>query len=365
MLTNLNNQTLLSELSELVKKERELVTQVLKYLTEVESRKLYLERGYSSMFKFCVEYLCYSEAEAMMRIQAMRLMRSLPQIEDKIESGNLSLTNAAQIHNQFRKESQRRVELKQAPLDAKEKLEIINELEKTSTRQCEKKLASIFPEIQLVEPQEKTKILRDEKYLIQFTADQELMNKLEKLKGLLAHQNFQGRYDLLFNELADLALKKLDPELKGTKPRASNATPPGSPMVKGTLNPTPPGAFTVRGTSNPTPMAKPETTASENFASAVKTEHGRSRYIPQSVKRQVWLRAKGQCEYCDPLTGKTCSSRHALEFDHKLPFSKGHCESHPTFLIRLIQSVSPGPKAKLTTGVPGATPASSAIACQI
>ena len=291
MLIQLNDQALLSELSQLVTRERELLTQVLKYLLEVENRKLYLQRGFSSMFKFCVEYLNYSDSEAQVRIQAMRLIKSLPQVEEKIETGSLSLTNAAKIQNQFRKEASRRKDLSQKPLEISQKLEIVLELEKTSTRECERKLALVFPEIQQVEPIEKTKALRDEKTLIQFTANKQLIEKLEKLKGLLAHKNFSGRYDLLFTELADIALKKLDPELKPSRqPKAlsyserSNATPPGAHQVR--------------------PIR-------------------RSRYIASSIKRRAWFRAQGQCEYVDSVSGRACKSRHALEFDHKLAFAKG------------------------------------------
>src|SRR6185436_11889542 len=83
MLKKLNDQTLLGDLKTLVQQERELVTKILKYLLEVENRKLYLKRGYSSMFKFCLAELKYSNAEAQIRIQAMRLLRTLPQWRKK------------------------------------------------------------------------------------------------------------------------------------------------------------------------------------------------------------------------------------------------------------------------------------------
>lgn len=40
-----------------------------------------------------------------------------------------------------------------------------------------------------------------------------------------------------------------------------------------------------------------------------------SRYIPQSVKNNVWNRDKGQCV--------ECGSKEFLEYDHIVPFSKG------------------------------------------
>ena len=50
---------------------------------------------------------------------------------------------------------------------------------------------------------------------------------------------------------------------------------------------------------------------------AVKPEKATlSRYVPSAVKREVYLRDKGQCGYVDPVSGRRCSSQQFLEFDH-------------------------------------------------
>jgi 5-methylcytosine-specific restriction endonuclease McrA len=41
------------------------------------------------------------------------------------------------------------------------------------------------------------------------------------------------------------------------------------------------------------------------------------------MKRAVSSRDQGACGYKDRKTGKTCGSRHALEFDHIFPLSLG------------------------------------------
>ena len=58
-LKRVTDADLLSELKVLVCEERKLLKQVLEYLEEVESRKLYLKEAYSSLFAFCTEYLGY------------------------------------------------------------------------------------------------------------------------------------------------------------------------------------------------------------------------------------------------------------------------------------------------------------------
>jgi 5-methylcytosine-specific restriction endonuclease McrA len=48
-----------------------------------------------------------------------------------------------------------------------------------------------------------------------------------------------------------------------------------------------------------------------------------SRFIPAAMKRAVSSRDHGACCFRDRKTGKTCGSRHGLEFDHVFPLSLG------------------------------------------
>ena len=89
---NLNNQQLLSQTKLLVQKERNIHIQVLRHLGEIDSRKLYLEQGFSSLFDYTVKELGYSEGAAYRRIKAMKLCRDLPDTENRLQSGRLSLS---------------------------------------------------------------------------------------------------------------------------------------------------------------------------------------------------------------------------------------------------------------------------------
>ena len=249
---------LILKLKNMIQKERDLVSEVLRHLREVESRQLYLARGYSSMFAFCTGLLGYSEAEAHIRIQAMRLIKSLPTVERQIEEGSISLSVAAQAQSCFRRER----------VGENEKLEIVNELIGASTRQAERKLAARFPNKPRPEIE---KPISEELTRIEFTATKQQLQKFHRLKGLLAHKNFEGRYDLLFEELADLALKKLDAPLLG----------------------------------------------------APQGQKQRTRYIPISTRKLVWRRAGDQCQYRDPSSGKRCDCKHALQIDHIQEFANG------------------------------------------
>lgn len=50
----LNDDTFLKKTHTLVQEERRLNLEVIRHLKEISSRKLYLERGYPSLFEMCV-----------------------------------------------------------------------------------------------------------------------------------------------------------------------------------------------------------------------------------------------------------------------------------------------------------------------
>ena len=113
----LSNYELLSRTKSLVQKERETHIQALRHLREIESRKLYFSQGFSSLFDYAVRELGYSEGAAFRRIKAMRLCRDLPEAEEKLQSGKLSLSSASQLQNFF--EKQKKAGLKKRVLPEK------------------------------------------------------------------------------------------------------------------------------------------------------------------------------------------------------------------------------------------------------
>jgi hypothetical protein len=167
---------------------------VLKYLREVQKRRLFVERGYSSLFAYCTGKLGYFEPEAMLRIQVMRLTRAVPEAGKKIEEGELSLSVAAKIQSA----------VKEAPEKAKE---LVRELTGASKREAERRLAEVFP--QEARP-EKARPVNEDKVEIRFTVTREEYELFQKLMDRKAHVNFERKYEKLFTALAKAELKKLE-----------------------------------------------------------------------------------------------------------------------------------------------------------
>jgi hypothetical protein len=125
----------------------------------------------------------------------------------------------------------------------------------------------------------------------------------------MAHRNFEGSYAKLFEQLADLALKKLEPNApERTVTSTQNEAVSREESVKEKTNEDSKedAKERIRGSAR---SAKP------------------SRFIPAAMKRAVSSRDQAACCFKDRKTGRACGSRHALEFDHVLPLSLGGATS--------------------------------------
>lgn len=210
----LSNDQLVHKLVQLACNERQLLGEVLRHLQEVERRGLDTEMAYPSLYEFCVKELGYSEWEAHVRIQAMRLVKAVPEVERRLEAGEITLSVVAKAQKQFR-----RAEKRKQPVPDVKKAEILNLLCGSSAREAEKKLAEYFPEP--LPPRETVRMLADGKVKIEFVVDRELWERLESLLRVRMHTNVEKRWDVFIGDMAKLAWRAWHPlgrvkELPGT-----------------------------------------------------------------------------------------------------------------------------------------------------
>src|SRR5262245_25793202 len=91
-LSHLTDSAVLEGLVRVSCDSRRALAQLLCHLAEVDHRKLYLAKGYSSLFTYVVEFLRFSENEAQKRIVAARAAREYPVIFELVAQGELHLT---------------------------------------------------------------------------------------------------------------------------------------------------------------------------------------------------------------------------------------------------------------------------------
>ncbi|HLE00595.1 MAG: hypothetical protein A2428_16255 [Bdellovibrionales bacterium RIFOXYC1_FULL_54_43] len=286
-LKSLSDSDLLNQTRLLVARERELTTELLWHLREVEHRRLYAEEGYSSLFDYVTRGLGYAEGSADRRISAMRLLKELPEIEPALKTGELSLSNASALQHFFKGEQKDRGKT-YSPVAKKE---LVAKVTGKSRRDCDRLLAELAPETPRPENARPISATQTE---IRFTAEETLLAKIEKLKSLLSHRNPNPSYAELIEMLADMALKRLDPEQK----------------ADATLEPRP--------EENPA-----EKRAATPPAESIKRIPKQTRHIPQKLRRSVWKRDQGQCAFINRETGVRCGSNHLLEIHHLRDFSLG------------------------------------------
>jgi hypothetical protein len=97
--------TIFSNGSRLRGAERAVLLKILRYLNEVERRRLYVPRGYASLYDFCTDFLKYSRTAAWRRIHATRCIERFPHVAELLRSGELTLTVAAMISRVLTKEN--------------------------------------------------------------------------------------------------------------------------------------------------------------------------------------------------------------------------------------------------------------------
>src|SRR5947199_10254831 len=75
--------------------EKEGTKRVLFALQKIERERIHIEIGYESLHAFCERELDYSSGEAHRRVQAMRLLKALPEVEAALDQGEMTLTTMA------------------------------------------------------------------------------------------------------------------------------------------------------------------------------------------------------------------------------------------------------------------------------
>ncbi|HET8935712.1 MAG TPA: hypothetical protein VFN67_19830 [Polyangiales bacterium] len=83
---------LVSRLERLVKVDRAVSAKLLVHLGEVDTRGLYRERAFSSMFGYCLGALGMSEGEAGLRVLAARVIRKFPLVGERLGAGAVHLS---------------------------------------------------------------------------------------------------------------------------------------------------------------------------------------------------------------------------------------------------------------------------------
>ncbi len=309
-LRRIGNRQLLHALRDLSRRDRQLEADLLAHIAEVDSRKLYREEGYPSLFQYLVEELGFSEDAAYNRIQAARTARAHPEILERIRKGELHVTavkllaphitraNHAELLERAKHKTKRQIDELVADLaprpDAPPLVRRVPEPKAPEARLGEpatgagsrsawespaaRQAATAAAVLTARSSPRRPEPLGGERFKVQFTADRAFVETLRELQALLRHQVPDG-------DLARILGRGLGLLLEDTKRRKFGKT--------------------QRPAREPRPVG----------------DEPPSRHVPNSVRREVAERDGESCSYRGR-SGKVCGSKDFLEYEHQDAWAK-------------------------------------------
>jgi hypothetical protein len=292
---SMSDAALLDEVSRLARDERHASARLVAHLAELDARRLFLGAGFPSLFAYCTEALHLSEDAACNRINAARLVRTVPGVLGMLQDGRLNLTTIRLLKPILGDERRDEV-LAAAAGKSRREVELLvaryapGPLIPASIRKLPEPKAMAMPPpvapdppahlpvAALPSPSRRAVVapLAEDHYKVAFTARAETYRKLRRAQDLMRHQVPDGNPA----EIIDRALSLLVEELERRK-LAAVSRPRRSPGGK-----------------------------------------SGSRHIPAEVRRSVWLRDGGRCGFVSK-DNRRCGSESFLEFHHLRPHALG------------------------------------------
>jgi 5-methylcytosine-specific restriction endonuclease McrA len=171
--------------------------------------------------------------------------------------------------------------------------------------------------------------LSEGRYMVQFTADQQLQDKLIQAQELMRHENPRGDFVAVFERALDLLIADRKKKLFGlrTSSRSRRTATPVAKAEGASANDavqTPAAAVAAEEASvrpdelnglHPLELDVASTERMRDSEARAQRENQRSRYIPRAVRREVMARDGYQCTFMGP-EGTRCPERGRLQLDH-------------------------------------------------
>ncbi|RYZ65865.1 MAG: hypothetical protein EOP05_19985 [Proteobacteria bacterium] len=145
----------------------------------------------------------------------MELSIAVPEVLAFIDEKKLCLQSAADIQTFLNKERGAR-----KPYSAEAKASLVARCTTLSTREVQRHLAALNPQVDFSQSK---RFVSADRMQVTHTVSVQVEEKLERLKGLLAHVNPYMNREELLDAIAEIALDKLDPIRKAERAKKREA----------------------------------------------------------------------------------------------------------------------------------------------
>lgn len=271
--------------------ERETSHNILLHLKEIEARRLYAERGFPDLFAMLVHHFRQSETAANQRLKALKLMIDVPIVEERLISGELTLSTVAMAQRQILRE-EKLTGQKVAP---EKKAAIVEAITGKTIAQAETELFRQLPETASHPPTVERRVSAEATRL-HVTLPEDVREMMQTLRERRAHVDSTMDAVEVMRRAFKLALAKTDPTRKTQTSRTTEA-------VK----------------RRPTTASNSRTHQPQELGCRTK----RPTYYARELDRELWIRAGSQCEFIAPVTGRRCSCKFGLQREHVIPLALG------------------------------------------
>ncbi len=302
----LPSPALTARLYEIRKAERSLLVEFLAYLGELDRRQLYLELGFSSTFAFLTDHLGFTRSAAFRRTTAARLVARFPSVCDYLADGRLCLTTLVELRDALeesclgeildraagRTEEQVRelvaaLRPRPAPMDLLRRLPQPRSTPPAAVSAAPAPVppAPAEPAVPApapmppARPAPRVEPISTELRVLRVTVGRAFVADLEAVRAALSHQIPDGNLEQVLHACLRHMMRACERRRRGAgRARATSREP------------------AERDTG--------------------------SRYVPASVRDEVWRRDEGRCTFVGT-DGHRCGSTYKLELHHIRAFAKG------------------------------------------
>ena len=296
---NLSDKELVTRVETLRAKEKRLLHELLLHFGEVDSRKLYRDEGYSSMYAYLRDGLGYSEGGAYRRISVARLLKRYPEVYSALEAGELTLSTASELAKCADNESFLSILERAKGKSSEEVSHLVAKPKMVKRKETVRVVKSLSPK-RSIEPSlpieaaaqdstSKVEVPEEIGYSVSLHVDEEFMKLYREVKVLAGGSSMQE----VFGKVLKDYVKRNSPREKQKRRESRKAR-----------------------------ITKKATSAS-----------ARTRHIPAQGRDEVFLRDNHQCTFVSDTGNRCCATEH-LEIDHIVPFARGG--SHDPENLRLL-----------------------------
>lgn len=258
-----------AKIKTLAQAERELLHEVIMTIKEIDARRMYLDFGYASLYEYLVEEVKYLGGSAQRRIDAARLLKEVPEVGEKIKSGELTLGQITLVQKAVRQ-----VERTQSKIvSSEEKLEMISNISNLSQAQSQQEV-SLFLDLPVIHSTKKI-IQADGSVRFEFTLSAEAYAKLQNAQELISHAVPTQDVAPFLEYVSDKIIKQKTSVQKSSGESQIQSSTPAN--------------------STATVAVKP---------------------LSLTTRKSI-LKQQECCQYRDPKTGRLCGSKWFLQVDHK------------------------------------------------